>query len=475
MRVFSFGSATDRVSQRIEFRETPQPRSPGAPAPLRRLEPLRQAQRLPIRALNMLTAHGAHLLHPDYLQPLDAKKSPLALLAQTCSQIGKSEPPSSKVTPSEKDPSGRSSGLKSSTDDKSNFKPYGKGVGDGRREPLVTSTSSSTKDAFRFPSANVANGTSNGEQQRAYTPRAASPWAGSITPPSAHSPSEDSSHQQDSPSSTSSNHPSRDCDGEKHRSESPRHSDSAYIRASANGSNGSVDQDVGKPGRVTPISPYRTNQPLFPLPSPSMAYHGSMVGGYTGYPSQFVTGLDPTKTGLKHPSPPPSFLQGVCRDPYCLSYPGVSPPCVHDPSLKTSFPLVYPHHLSHPLYSYGFLLPTDPLPHACNWVSAGGPCDKRFPTPDELLVHLRAHTAPPGPPPGMDGKLLSGHIHLPHQSGLGSLSLRAPPTLSLARYHPYSKLPPPCGPSPLTLNPPYYPHYALYAQRLGAASALGYQ
>ncbi|KAJ1066570.1 hypothetical protein K5549_019336, partial [Capra hircus] len=71
--------------------------------------PLRQANRLPIKVLKMLTARTGHILHPEYLQPLpstpvspielDAKKSPLALLAQTCSQIGKPDPsPSSKLS-----------------------------------------------------------------------------------------------------------------------------------------------------------------------------------------------------------------------------------------------------------------------------------------------------------------------------------------------------------------------------------------
>lgn len=33
-------------------------------------DPSRQAKRLPIRIVKMLTAHSGHLLHPEYLQPL---------------------------------------------------------------------------------------------------------------------------------------------------------------------------------------------------------------------------------------------------------------------------------------------------------------------------------------------------------------------------------------------------------------------
>lgn len=33
-------------------------------------DPSRQAKRLPIRIIKMLTAHSGHLLHPEYLQPL---------------------------------------------------------------------------------------------------------------------------------------------------------------------------------------------------------------------------------------------------------------------------------------------------------------------------------------------------------------------------------------------------------------------
>lgn len=149
----------------------------------------------------------------------------------------------------------------------------------------------------------------------------------------------------------------------------------------------------------------------------------------------------------------------------------------------------------HPLYPYGFMLPNDPLPHICNWVSANGPCDKRFATSEELLSHLRTHTAFPG-----TDKLLSGypsssslasaaaaamacHMHIPTSGAPGSpgtLALRSPHhALGLSsRYHPYSKspLPTPGAPVPVpAATGPYYSPYALYGQRLTTASALGYQ
>lgn len=65
--------AAERESTRIELSESSGAahlRHGAAVSLLTPLDPLRQAKRLPIRVIKMLTAHTGHLLHPDYLQPL---------------------------------------------------------------------------------------------------------------------------------------------------------------------------------------------------------------------------------------------------------------------------------------------------------------------------------------------------------------------------------------------------------------------
>lgn len=543
-------------------------------------DPSRQAKRLPIRIIKMLTAHSGHLLHPEYLQPLtsapvsielDAKKSPLALLAQTCSQIGKPDPSSSSKLASlssgslgDKESSSRSSKSGEqhhSLEDKSSFKPYSKSPGDCRKDGQGTK-GPSDKAAFRVPNGSSSSGTASCPSfpPHSQSPSSSSPPLHTQSQPhrQSHSPStqppphsqaphmdnKPGSSEQVSSDSNNSSAGKKDSDAAKSGMDGAQLANSSHIRASANSSNASSassprpeskadPQASSQPGlgsgHIAPVSPFKPGHSVFPLPPATMGYHGSIVGAYAGYPSQFVPGLDHTKSSLglglpgKHPSSspltgasPPSLMQGLCRDPYCLTYHNAPhlggsncSTCVHDPSsLKTGFPLVYPSHhlhslhsssltssttptLSHPLYTYGFMLPNEPLPHACNWVSVGGPCDKRFSTSEELLAHLRTHTALPGM---VDSKLLSAypssvsstascHLHLPPHSSPGampsSFSLRGSPGLSLARYHPYSKshlpgapgLPMPSLPS----STAYYSPYALYSQRLGSASALGYQ
>ncbi|XP_039629179.1 zinc finger protein 503 [Polypterus senegalus] len=526
-------------------------------------DPHRQANRLPIKILKMLTARTGHILHPEYLQPLpstpispielDAKKSPLALLAQTCSQIGKPDPPpssklSSVTSNGSSDKDAKSGPLKLSdigVEDKSSFKPYSK---PSEKKDSASGVSGGEKSGFRVPSATC----------QPFTPRTGSPNSSSSASPL---PSEgkpgDGQEKKDSDSNknsstegsgtTSISHSriSVSCAGinvevnqhqETTSGSKPATSDSSAVSSASSVS-------VLGSGLVAPVSPYKPGQTVFPLPPAGMSYPGTLAGAYAGYPPQFLphgVTLDPTKSSslvnaqlaaasslgcskagsspLAGASPPSIMSASLCRDPYCLSYHcashlagAASASCTHESAaaaaLKSGYPLVYPTHplhtvhssppsfAGHPLYPYGFMLPNDPLPHVCNWVSANGPCDKRFSSSEELLNHLRTHTAFTGTEKLMAGypsssslasaaaAAMACHMHMPPTGAPGSpstLALRSPHhALGLSsRYHPYSKspLPTPGAPVPVpAATGPYYSPYALYGQRLTTASALGYQ
>ncbi|KAM4636744.1 zinc finger protein 503 [Discoglossus pictus] len=490
-------------------------------------DPQRQAGRLPIKVLKMLTARSGHILHPEYLQPLpstpvspielDAKKSPLALLAQTCSQIGKPDPTPSKlssVTSSGGDKEPKSGPLKLSdigAEDKSSFKPYSK-------PPDKKEQSSGDKSGFRVPSAACPP----------FTPRTGSP-SSPRTPPLPPKSPMDCTDKKDSEQRSKSVGLDGRMSVELPQTHTESKSQSAAPSPTPPSSSSSQGSVLGS-GLVAPVSPYKPGHTVFPLPPAGMSYPGSLAGAYAGYPPQFLAhgvSLDPSKgnslmgaqlgtlgcsgksaasSPLTGASPPSVMTASLCRDPYCLSYHcasqlGANASCGHD--MKTGYPLVYPSHAlhgvsppslpGHPLYPYGFMLPNDPLPHVCNWVSATGPCDKRFSSSEELLGHLRTHTAFPG----ATDKLLPGypsssslaaaamacHMHMPPTGASpGPLTLRSPHHhalgLSSSRYHPYSKSPLPSGGAPMPVPAAtghYYSPYALYGQRLTTASALGYQ
>ncbi|KAG7252854.1 hypothetical protein CRUP_000569 [Coryphaenoides rupestris] len=546
-------------------------------------DPSRQANRLPIRVLKMLAARAGHLLHPEYLQPLpstpispielDAKKSPLALLAQTCSQIGKPDPPSSSSSSSSKLSSGSTNGsndAKESTksgplrmsdigaEDKSSFKPYAKTSSD-KKDAAAAAAAAGDRTGYRVPSATC----------QPFSPRTGSPGScTSVSPlPStdckpAGDGKEEHNNKKDSLDGNNKNNTTENNNNNNNRINSDA-AHQEHTSGSGCGSKAATSDSIcvtstsssvlGSGGLVAPVSPYKPGHPVFPLPHGAMSYPGSLAGAYASYhhhhqhhqPSflsrdssqllsaQFASSLGcGGKAGgspLAGASPPSLMSASLCRDPYCLSYHCAShlaSTCGGgQDSLKSSaYPLaMYPaaHHHPllgvhpsatpsfaghHPLYPYGFMLPNDPLPHVCNWVSANGPCDKRFPSSEELLGHLRTHTAFAGAGAAADKLMSSGyasasslaaaaamaaspngspgsplglrsphnHHHHQHHHALGGLGLSG-------RYHPYSKspLPPSVGGPPVQVMPgatgAYYSPYALYGQRLTTASVLGYQ
>lgn len=433
-------------------------------------------------------------------------------------------------------------------EDKSSFKPYSKSG--EKKDSSANASAVGDKGGFRVPSATCQPFT-----PRTGTPNSCA----SISPLPSDCKSVDREDKKDSDGNNKNgvsegsgnggvNHNrlngSMGTNGEGNQQEITTGSKSA---TSDTTSVSSASSALGS-GLVAPVSPYRPGHTVFPLPPAGISYPGSLAGAYAGYPQHFLppgVSLDPTKSGsqllsaqfasslgcskagsspLAGASPPSIMSASLCRDPYCLSYHCAShlsgaaaaaaganshesAAAAAASALKSGYPLMYSSHplhgvhstpasfAGHPLYPYGFMLPNDPQPHVCNWVSANGPCDKRFSNSEELLNHLRTHTAFAG-----TEKLISGypssstlasaaaaamacHMHMPPTGtpgGPAALALRTPHhALGLgSRYHPYSKSPlsTPGAPVPVpAATGPYYSPYALYGQRLTTAPGLGYQ
>lgn len=317
-----------------------------------------KSESTPINMSSILSPSVAQYLHPDYLQPLpttlDAKKSPLALLAQTCSSIGKDPSPSKPIIPpleKEKKESEKSSDKNSSSESrkspsndsgnesgrdstkKSGYKP----VPPKEIPPLVPISSSSSRKSSPAP------GTSServGETTTVTT---------SVSRP-VSSTGSNNGHNTSSARATSTTSSERDRDSERERSDrnrdnasdnkpnrsSPDHFSSSTSKIPAPihpGLNG-FGSGLSHPG----LSLYGHAFSLDPA-SVSSAYASSLAAahsGYSGISASAAAALAAqnaalSKTGLTPGlSPYVSYarvrtpsgattLVPVCRDPYCTN------------------------------------------------------------------------------------------------------------------------------------------------------------
>ncbi|XP_037559159.1 zinc finger protein Noc [Dermacentor silvarum] len=477
----------------------------------------------------MLTSSNQYL-RPEFLSPLpttlDAKKSPLALLAQTCSNIGADNPNIKPIIPPLEKPKdqdkskGKSSSLSSSStssssqlDDKPSFKPYESAkkedsasngdVGGGKKSPS-SSSKSPPRVASSSPAASIA---SSGK---------ASPTASE----GGHSKSDASSCSATAITTTTSSSSSTP-------SSQNTLSGLGYGGAAALGLDLARDKDALS--QLTSLSAaYKGLNPLANCCSPLLAGHlpGSVdgsfpgaalasqalkLGGYpVGSPLSPYVGYARVKTAGGGTS-----LVPVCRDPFCTNCQmsmqsaqlGVCPSgctqCSHDrlgQSLGLNPGLVPPGMgsggLGSPLYP-GAAAAHSMLtrPNVCSWMVGDTYCGKRFSTSEELLQHLRTHTnlsvtdssalpllSPSLSVPSVSLSAAAAACHL-HYSTAPSLTTPAglrrtyPTSLSpvgslSARYHPYKPPIPtfpgtPFAPLPHPSLGMYYSPYGLYGQRLG--------
>lgn len=417
---------------------------------------------------------------------MDAKKSPLALLAQTCSQIG-ADSSNSKLLQSSSNSEKNKSKSDNNKDRSSNHvesqaKPKSH---DSPREKSKSpeDRSSGSGSRVRTPLTSKSSGNRCSSNQSATSPRASPANSERKTPASDENPvSSESSIVTSSSSSKTAFTPN-------------------ILTSSSDPAIKDLPLGTFKPGGGGGgmTSPFLGAYPSagFPLPmdlmtSTLMQHQAALKSGYLSY------------TRMKGG---PESLPPVCRDPYCTgcslsshllaganaaaktptSCPAGCTQCDHA-AVKTSTS-----YLSHSPVAAAYahaqlaaLAAASHLPYICNWIAGDAQyCGKRFSTSEELLQHLRTHTSVASVSEVGSGLSLLSSPGLPPTHPLLHRTYPTPPLspLATARYHPYSKpslLPPSLSSSslsgfPLSTHaglPPYLSPYSLYGPRLGAAPGM---
>ncbi|CAH1130699.1 unnamed protein product [Ceutorhynchus assimilis] len=429
----------------------------------------------------MLTSSNQYL-RPEYLTPLpttlDAKKSPLALLAQTCSQIGADTPnakllqsaeKSSKKSDQSKDKSGstQSSDLKSP----SYHSKHLENPREKSRTPEERSSSSASAHRVRTPSS-MKNGQVNG--RCGSNQSAASARESPTISVERKSPGEDIHRTSKSPEKAS---------GGRNSPQTPSGSKTAFTPNILTSSSDPAIKDL----------PLGTFKPGVPVSSAFLS-----TSSYPGFPPGLPMDLMTSSLMSRTSALSPYFSYGrlkaqdslsACRDPYCTGCSMSShllaqkPPCPAGCSqcdhakVPTSVASYSPAAAAYAHAQLAALAAASHLPYVCNWISGDAAyCGKRFSSSEELLGHLRTHTSAVTSeassnlslltPPGLSHPLLHRTYPTPPLSPLAT-----------ARYHPYGKpslLPPSLGGFPL--GHPALPHYlnpySLYGPRLGSSPGM---
>jgi len=381
---------------------------------------------------------GDRYITPEYLAPLPQKdvvsdKSPLQLLAQTCSQIG-ADPGSNKILDRQKLGTDKSS--KSSSSSKIGSSPT---IVVSDSKPVPFKPYDITKDSSTNAAARVEAKRSSGSSAASNSSPKSTPVTTTTSPATSRgSTSPTSAENKNEPKIT-----------ENGKGSPPHRSSSETLPTIRSG----MEILAGHP-KDLPLGTYRP-----PVP-------GSLPGFDLNPAFRLpMAGLYP---------PPTSGVAGsVCRDPYCK-----------DPTCPTAIYNAYVARLTAPsaaaaglaslpprglppgylelleaqkmaalglpgglqaasvptsLASSAALGPTGP--YICNWMNGRDYCGKRFTSAEELLVHLKTHTnlstsdsslLNPYAPGGLLGSS-------PPMIRPGTAGPVLPSALSLQRYSPYQR------------------------------------
>ncbi|CAG9560056.1 unnamed protein product [Danaus chrysippus] len=370
----------------------------------------------------MLTSSNQYL-RPDYLSPLpttlDAKKSPLALLAQTCSAIGADTPNPKLISAAEK-ASKKYEDKPMHVDNKPSFKPY---------------ESCLTREKTRTPEDRSAS-------VNAHPKTPSSKGSASTTPVQARCHSNQSSSSQRTSPPAHRKTPSEKSDERS----SPLHSPAQTKSSSESSSSAKLPYphtslastaDTKEPSSFKPSIPVSSSAFLGGLPPTGFPLHMDLMTS-----SIMAAQHQALKNGL---------------NPY-LAYARMKAPggdLANHPAAAA-----YAH------AQLAALAAASQLPFVCSWMAGDSAyCGKRFATSEELLQHLRSHTASGESSPSLS-MLSATHPLLQRTYPTPPLSPLTP------RFHPYSK------PSHLVSSPPlpfplpphpslaaYFPSYPLFGPR----------
>ncbi|KPJ03333.1 PREDICTED: zinc finger protein Elbow [Papilio xuthus] len=412
----------------------------------------------------MLTSSNQYL-RPDYLSPLpttlDAKKSPLALLAQTCSAIGADTPNPKLISAAEKASKKYEDKTTIHMDNKPSFKPYESCL---TREKTRTPEDRSSANAHsKTPLSSKGSTSTTPVQARCSSNQSSSSQR---TSPPAHRKTPSEKSEERSSPLHSPIPPKSNSELTSSASKLP------YIPTSLTSSADTKESSSFKPSSI-PVTSSAFLGGLtpsgFPLPMDLMT--SSLMAAQH---HALKNGLNPYLAYARMKAPGGDL---ICRDPYCtgcslsshLLKSAVCPAgCAQCDHAKTPFPLPsgHPAAAAYAHAQLAALAAASQLPFVCSWMAGDSAyCGKRFGTSEELLQHLRSHTASGESSPSLS-MLSATHPLLQRTYPTPPLSPLTP------RFHPYSK------PSHLVSSPPlpfplpphpslaaYFPSYPLFGPR----------